>query len=164
MFLSLWRRHPGVKWFANSCCAEYTTIMTVTKTLKWKWSDHIFSHTRASLSTAFVSFITHSARVREIGREKTASGLGAKLFHRTHAWATSLFLEVDGVFSELILNLRNGDSQPAKTTRGENKLKLIFSLRPQCKGFPFYLIPGVPLSSLKGPSAVLICMGWTRCC
>lgn len=43
----------------------------------------------------------------------------SKLFHRTRTWANSLFLEVDCVFCELFPNLRNGDRQPAKKTRGE---------------------------------------------
>lgn len=54
----------------------------------------------------------------------------SKLFHRTLAWANSLFLEVDAVFCELFSNLRNGDRRAAKTTRGE--IKLVLSARNLC--------------------------------
>lgn len=58
--------------------------------------------------------------------QRENSGL-SKLFHRTLAWANSLFLELDAVFCELFSNLRNGDRQAAKTTRGE--IKLVLSTR-----------------------------------
>lgn len=54
----------------------------------------------------------------------------SKLFHRTLAWANSLFLELDAVFCELFSNLRNGDRRAAKTTRGE--IKLVLSTRNLC--------------------------------
>lgn len=88
-----------------------------------------------ALSTSFCAFkclIGHSVKERQ--RENSCL---SQLFHRTHAWANSLFLEVDGVFCELFPNLRNGNRQPAKTTRGENEIKLVLPPLPLQQTFLF---------------------------
>lgn len=118
-----------------ACSAKGVSINTGPhrdKSWKWKWSVLIF-HTLTQVSFVNSVWIFLNLRLlfyqRErrrdwrikMGQKSLVTGFGAKLFHRTHAWANSLFLEVDGVFCEVVLNLRNGDRQLAKWMEGKMK-------------------------------------------
>lgn len=90
------------------------------KSLKRKSSD--FSHFYKLCRDPFCLFKYLYWPFCERKTERKLLSL-SKLFHCTHAWANSLFLEVDTVFCELFTNLRNGDRQPAKTSRGGKQNK-----------------------------------------
>lgn len=83
------------------------------------------------------------------GETRRENSRPSKLFHRTLAWANSLFLELDAVFCELFSNLRNGDRRAAKTTRGE--IKLVLSARKLC------LLLGVCFFGFFSPLCVHVC-------
>lgn len=122
-------KHQYLVWCSWTCSVHHRA-----KSLKWNWSD--FSHTHAS----FVNILLCLSKCLigdSVKERQSENSCLSKLFHRTHAWANSLFLEVDGVFCELFPNLRNGDRQPAKRTRGENKIKLVLSLLPLQQTFLF---------------------------